>query len=567
MNSGVFMEQDSPTQIDKSMKPVIKPAMKPVPKKPVPKKKISEAPAPTPNAPSPTVKKAPLATVALPESKIKTAPPTADLTPLETVKTASPAPSPTVKKNPVAPPDSKSLLDSLYESIIISDSEGSVKTANIRVKGLLGYNAQELAGKNMKVLFPSLNDSILATIRTGVKDGKHTVIEMPCKKKDGTLVNTETSVSSMQWAGEPGMCFSMRDNTRHKEQESMLIAVNNAIANTASGIVVTNIKEMIEFVNPAFLKMTGNKEDASVIGRNMREFITETDAFEEMLMKLHTLSTSSLSCKLKSADSTMPVYISGSPNTDHDGKFNGLVFTVDDITVLNEAQEQRLKNECAQSRLDAIAKMGQTINSPLQKLLSMAELDNREDYRLEINHVSEIVQKLCQESPLPKGKTDEGLSGYELRADSNSNANTTTRLLILEDEEMIRNLFVRILHNSFPKANIELASSGTEALKKLSAESYSVVLLDVMVPDQNGEAVFREMVKIYELKQWPIPHVIFCTGFMPGQEICDIVRDGSSHKLLRKPVTAAVLTETVGSFLIREAGHSKAQTADQAVQP
>ena len=60
----------------------------------------------------------------------------------------------------------------------------------------------------------------------------------------------------------------------------MLIAANDAIANIANGIVITNVDGLIEFTNPAFINMPAKRP----VGNNrkdIREFFEETVNLEE----------------------------------------------------------------------------------------------------------------------------------------------------------------------------------------------------------------------------------------------------------------------------------------------
>ena len=80
------------------------------------------------------------------------------------------------------------------------------------------------------------------------------------------------------------------------------------------------------------------------------------------------------------------------------------------------------------------------------------------------------------------------------------------RLLIIDDEERLRNLLARILQ--LEGYEVTTAANGKEGLRKLQQESFHVVLSDVKLPDSNGIEL-TEQIKT----NWPATEVIVLTAF------------------------------------------------------
>lgn len=80
------------------------------------------------------------------------------------------------------------------------------------------------------------------------------------------------------------------------------------------------------------------------------------------------------------------------------------------------------------------------------------------------------------------------------------------KLLIIDDEERLRNLMARILQ--LEGYEVITASTGKEGLRKLQHEAVNVVLSDVKLPDSNGIEL-TEQIK----KSWPATEVIVLTAF------------------------------------------------------
>jgi two-component system NtrC family response regulator len=80
------------------------------------------------------------------------------------------------------------------------------------------------------------------------------------------------------------------------------------------------------------------------------------------------------------------------------------------------------------------------------------------------------------------------------------------KLLIIDDEERLRNLMARILQ--LEGYEVITASTGKEGLRKLQNEAINVVLSDVKLPDSNGIEL-TEQIK----KMWPATEIIVLTAF------------------------------------------------------
>ncbi|HIP93283.1 MAG TPA: response regulator [Desulfurobacteriaceae bacterium] len=60
------------------------------------------------------------------------------------------------------------------------------------------------------------------------------------------------------------------------------------------------------------------------------------------------------------------------------------------------------------------------------------------------------------------------------------------KILLIEDIEILANLFAEMIRFYKPEAQIDVALTGKEALEKLKKEKYDVVFLDIILPDISG---------------------------------------------------------------------------------
>jgi len=119
------------------------------------------------------------------------------------------------------------------------------------------------------------------------------------------------------------------------------------------------------------------------------------------------------------------------------------------------------------------------------------------------------------------------------------------RLLIADDEHMIRKLFGMIIQSEFPDAVIDQASNGDEAVQAFQEGRPDLIILDLQMPKRDGREAFMAIARICEQQGWAIPSVIFCTGFTPPESLKNILSGGSIHCLLRKPVKSEVLLDAI----------------------
>jgi signal transduction histidine kinase/CheY-like chemotaxis protein len=119
------------------------------------------------------------------------------------------------------------------------------------------------------------------------------------------------------------------------------------------------------------------------------------------------------------------------------------------------------------------------------------------------------------------------------------------RILIVDDEPMIRKLFSMIIFTEFRDVGIDQAANGREAVDAFKAGRHELIVMDLQMPMGNGREAFLEIGRLCSQNSWPLPKVIFCTGFTPPQSLDAIINDGGAHCLLRKPVKADALLHAV----------------------
>jgi len=83
-------------------------------------------------------------------------------------------------------------------------------------------------------------------------------------RKDGTPVYIEISTNMIMYRGEKALLVYFRDITSRKQTEEEHARLATAIEQAAEGIVVTDKNWIVQYVNPAFERMTGYDRDAII---------------------------------------------------------------------------------------------------------------------------------------------------------------------------------------------------------------------------------------------------------------------------------------------------------------
>lgn len=113
----------------------------------------------------------------------------------------------------------------------------------------------------------------------------------------------------------------------------------------------------------------------------------------------------------------------------------------------------------------------------------------------------------------------------------------TYRILVVDDEEDFRGNLLRMLKAEDLEA--EAAESGARALEMLAEKEYDVVLLDLRMPEMNGEEVLRCM-----RAAGATAEVIVLTGHVSLDSAIDLIREGAFDYQL-KPYVQSKLLENI----------------------
>jgi two-component system, OmpR family, response regulator len=119
-------------------------------------------------------------------------------------------------------------------------------------------------------------------------------------------------------------------------------------------------------------------------------------------------------------------------------------------------------------------------------------------------------------------------------------APTLRKIVYVEDERDIQTI-AKLALEKLGGFEVEICSSGEEALRRAPALSPDLIMLDLMMPGMDGRATLKAL---RELPMFADTPVIFLTGKVQAQEIAQLERLGAI-RVLAKPFDPMSLADEV----------------------
>jgi len=150
--------------------------------------------------------------------------------------------------------------------------------------------------------------------------------------------------------------------------------------------------------------------------------------------------------------------------------------------------------------------------------------DHKENKRIQSLDTQPISDKLDQ----PETVTQKVAVAAEPTED------TSCRVLVVDDSELMQKAVLFELEKVECKLNIDVASSGEEAMQRIDENKYDIVFMDVMMPlpGMDGFEACTKIRKIPEMKKTPI--IMLTSKTSPLDEVKGIVSGCTTY--LTKPI-------------------------------
>jgi CheY-like chemotaxis protein len=110
------------------------------------------------------------------------------------------------------------------------------------------------------------------------------------------------------------------------------------------------------------------------------------------------------------------------------------------------------------------------------------------------------------------------------------------RILIVDDEKSIRNIFTHVLAYHLPHCRVDAVVNGAEAVAAFMDVHYGVFLMDINMPVMDGVTAFEQIMQMCRERKLQKPSFVFCTGYEPPSGLRLKIGSDPAHCILRKPV-------------------------------
>ncbi|MDD5615550.1 MAG: ATP-binding protein [Candidatus Methanoperedens sp.] len=191
---------------------------------------------------------------------------------------------------------------------------------------------------------------------------------------------------------------------KRRQAEEALKRLSSAVDQSGDSVIITNKKANIEYVNPAFEKLTGFSL-AEVIGKNPN-FLKSGKHDKKFYNELNDTITSgsAFSAEIINKKKNSELFISETtimPIRDMQGNITHFVTTSKDITERRKSEKMRIENEqlalASKAKSEFLANMSHELRTPLNSIIGFSEL-------MEMNTSLDNAQKHYLENVITSGK-------------------------------------------------------------------------------------------------------------------------------------------------------------------
>jgi len=134
------------------------------------------------------------------------------------------------------------------------------------------------------------------------------------------------------------------------------------------------------------------------------------------------------------------------------------------------------------------------------------------------------------------------------------------QILVVDDENsVLMSIKINIEHH-FPDCVVDVAENGFDAIELFSRKKHNLIIMDISMPILDGIKAEYEIQTMCESRDWPMPDFIFCTGYLPPDEVQRLLKENPSCSLLMKPIIPRMLIEKIQQRLEPEKSAVKTGT-------
>jgi PAS domain S-box-containing protein len=430
----------------------------------------------------------------------------------------------------------RAIVETVIDGIITINEQGIIETVNPATERIFGYSAEEMEGKNVKMLMPApYHEEHDGYLSHYVETGERHVIgigrEVEGQRKDGSTFSLELAVSEMVVDGQRMFTGIIRDITERKETDKMkeefistvshelrtpLTSIRGSLGLLIGGatgeipekskalldIAHKNTERLLLLINDILdmSKIESGKMDFNLKKVDVRSFLEQAIQANAAYAAQHDVVYVLGSCiddAIIQADEDRLMQVMNNLMS------NAAKFAPGDSHV--EISAVRHKHLIRISVTDHGSGIGKDFATKIfEKFTQQDSSDTRKvgGTGLGLNITKSIIEKhggyisfVSEEGigttfyfDIPELKESGDLKSTEIKPDSKSLNN---KVLICEDEPDIAALLRLLLAQAGYEADVAYTAEDAERL--ITENKYAALTLDIMLPDKDGVTFYKEL--------------------------------------------------------------------------
>jgi len=121
------------------------------------------------------------------------------------------------------------------------------------------------------------------------------------------------------------------------------------------------------------------------------------------------------------------------------------------------------------------------------------------------------------------------------------------KILLVDDNELNRNVFYDLISNPKTKVSVDLAEDGEVAIRKLKSNNYDIILMDIQMPNKNGYETTVAIRKDFKDGKQNIPIIAMTAHVLEG--VLDKCMESGMNDCISKPINRDLLNTKINSVL------------------
>jgi PAS domain S-box-containing protein len=168
----------------------------------------------------------------------------------------------------------RGLLEAAPDAMVVVNGAGEIVLLNLQAEKQFGYQRDELVGQKVTNIIPEgfaerlIADDLRST-EAALAQVMGTGIELVALRKDGSEFPIEMMLSPLAGADGILITAAIRDISVRHRAEAERVRLSAAIEQSADSVIITDADANIEYVNPAFERVSGYARE-EVLGQNPR---------------------------------------------------------------------------------------------------------------------------------------------------------------------------------------------------------------------------------------------------------------------------------------------------------